>query len=300
MKILITGAFGHIGSHVIKNTYKIKKIKKIYLVDNISNERFNLLFEINNKKFNFIYGDLTDKKFCKRLPKTDVVLHLASITNAEKSFENKKKVFKNNLGCFKNVLDYCGRTGAKLIHISSTSVYGDQKGIVNELSKLKPLSPYAEVKRKEEIVLIKQSKVKYITLRFGTISGFSKGMRFHTAVNKFCFNAIMKLPIPVWGKALNLYRPYLSLKDAFKIIKFILSKNFFPSEIFNILSENKTVKQILDIIKKNNHKIKIKYIDSKILNQFAYKTSKEKIEKFDIKLNSKISNDIKETLIKLK
>ena len=300
MKILITGALGHIGSYVIKNIHKIKKLKKIYLVDNISNQRFNVLFGVNDKRINFIYGDLTNNLFCKKLPRTDVVLHLASITNAEKSFENKKKLFKNNLGCFNNILDYCIKNKAKLIHISSTSVYGDKKGFVNELDKLKPLSPYAEVKRKEELTLINQNKVKYITLRFGTISGFSKGMRFHTAVNKFCFNAIMKLPIPVWGKALNLYRPYLSLKDAFKIIKFILSKNFFPSEIFNILSENKTVKQILDIIKKNNLKIKIKFINSKILNQFTYKTSKEKIEKFGIKLNSKISNDIRETLNKLK
>ena len=48
-----------------------------------------------------------------------------------------------------------------------------------------PRSPYAEVKLTEEKILKKNSKVKYITLRFGTISGFSEGMRFHTAVNKF-------------------------------------------------------------------------------------------------------------------
>ena len=76
-----------------------------------------------------------------------------------------------------------------------------------------PRSPYAEVKLTEEKIL-KNSKVKYITLRFGTISGFSEGMRFHTAVNKFCLNAVLGIKIPVWGKSTNLHRPYLSLKDA--------------------------------------------------------------------------------------
>ena len=39
---------------------------------------------------------------------------------------------------------------------------------------------------------------KFITLRFGTIAGLSRGIRFHTAVNKFCLNASLNLPIPVW------------------------------------------------------------------------------------------------------
>ncbi len=299
MRILITGALGHIGSFITNKIHKNKKIKKIYLVDNISNQKFNLLFALKNKKFKFIYGDLTDKKFSLTLPKVDQVIHLASITNVEKSFEDKKSIYKNNLGCFKNIIDYCKRKKAKLIHISSTSVYGSKQNNVDEYSKISPQSPYAEVKMKEELILKKQKKLKYITLRFGTISGFSLGMNFHTAVNKFCFNTIMKLKIPIWGKALNLYRPYLSLKDAYKVINLILIKKIYPNEIFNVLSENKTVKQILEIIKKNNYIVKTKYINTKLYNQISYKISKKKIEKLGLKLNSKISGDIKNTLKEL-
>ncbi len=300
MKILITGALGHIGSYVLKKICKNRKIKKIYLVDNISSQKFNIIFKIKNTKFNFIYGDLTDKKFCKNLPRVDSVIHLASITNAEKSFEIKNKIFENNLGCFKNILNYCYKNKSKLIHISSTSVYGSKKGFVNENSILDPQSPYAEVKVKEEKLLKNQNKIDYISLRFGTISGFSDGMNFYTAVNKFCFNSIMKIPIPIWGKALNLYRPYLSLKDAYKTINYIISKNFYPGDVFNVLSENKTVKQILDIIKKNKIKIDVNYINSKIINKLSFKTSKAKIEELGLKLNYKISDDIKFTLKKLK
>ena len=300
MKILITGGLGHIGSFIIKDLAKIKKIKKIFLIDNISNKRFNVLVSLNNNKINFIYGDTANKNLYKKLPKTNIVLHLASITNAEKSFDNKKEIFKNNLGSFKNIVKYCKKNKSKLIHISSTSVYGPQKNIVSENQKnLSPQSPYAVIKLKEENILKREKKIHYISLRFGTISGYSNGMQFHTAVNKFCFNSVMGLHIPVWGKALKLYRPYLSLNDALKTIKFIINRKFFPSDIFNILSENKTVDEILKIIKKNKFYPKIKFVNSRILNQDSYKISKKKIENHGLKLNAKISKDIKITLKKL-
>ena len=55
MKILITGALGHIGSFIINDLIKIKKVKKIYLVDNLSNQRFNVLFKIKKKKNKFSF-----------------------------------------------------------------------------------------------------------------------------------------------------------------------------------------------------------------------------------------------------
>ena len=71
------------------------------------------------------------------------------------------------------------------------------KTVYETEKKLTPQSPYAEIKLKEENMLKKQKKISYISLRFGTISGYSEGMRFHTAVNTFCFNAIMNLKIPI-------------------------------------------------------------------------------------------------------
>ena len=178
---------------------------------------------------------------------------------------------------------------------------GFKKKLVDEDPKnLNPQSPYAKIKVMEEKLIRNSKGLKFVSLRFGTICGYSSGMRFHTAVNKFCFNAVMKLKIPIWDKALNLYRPYLSLKDANKVINFIILKNFFPREIFNIVSENKTVKQILDIIKKEKFNIKVKFIKGKISQQKSFITEKNKIEQKGIRLNAKISNDIKETLKKIK
>ena len=44
MKILITGGLGHIGSYIIENINKIRILKKIYIIDNLSTQRYCSLF----------------------------------------------------------------------------------------------------------------------------------------------------------------------------------------------------------------------------------------------------------------
>ena len=91
------------------------------------------------------------------------------------------------------------------------------------------------VKILEEKLLKKnKSKLNFISFRFGTIAGVSKGMRFHTAINKFCLNASLNKRILVYKTALNQYRPYLSLRDAFKIFKPVdICLCFSPVIFFN-------------------------------------------------------------------
>jgi nucleoside-diphosphate-sugar epimerase len=222
------------------------------------------------------------------------------MTNAEKSFGKEKEMFKNNINCLKTVINFCKKNNSKLIHLSSTSVYGKQADIVDENCEkkyLKPQSPYAKIKLVEEEMLKKASKkIKYNTFRFGTICGISKGIRFHTAVNKFCLNASIGENINVYKTALHQYRPYLSLKDAFKVFKFSIEKNFFANDIFNCLSGNFTVNQILNKIKKYKKNINIKLVSATIMNQLSYHVSNEKLNSEGLKLKSNIDRDIKDTL----
>ena len=94
MKILITGACGHIGSYLVENLYKIKKVKKAILIDNLNTQRFNSLFNIKNKpNISFYLKDLTDKKTLKDFRNVDLIIHCASMTNAAGSFKVKKEMY---------------------------------------------------------------------------------------------------------------------------------------------------------------------------------------------------------------
>ena len=280
MKIIITGACGHIGSYVSENIHKIKKVNELILIDNFNSQRYSSIFNLKNKiNTKFYQMDVSKKNSLNMFKKIDLVIHCASLTNAEGSFNVKKEMFRNNLDCMNNVIDYCVKSKSKLIHISSTSVYGKQVKLVNEDDDyfLKPQSPYAEIKLLEEKMLKKnKKKLKYMSFRFGTIAGVSRGMRFHTAINKFCLNAALNQNIEVYKTAYNQYRPYLSVKDAFKVFKFCIEKNIFNNDVYNVLSGNFTVKQIINIIKKFRKKIKIKFVKSKIMNQLSYTISNDK------------------------
>lgn len=301
MNLLITGCCGHIGSYVAENIHKIKKIKKAIIIDNLKSNRFCSLFNLkkkNNLEFHLI--DVDQKNSLNKFKNVKYVLHLASMTNAEKSFEKEREMFNNNIKCLKNVIDFCKKNNSKLIHLSSTSVYGKQTEIVDETCEkkyLKPQSPYAKIKIIEENILKKlKNKIQYNTFRFGTITGVSKGIRFHTAVNKFCLNAAINEDVEVYKTALHQYRPYLSLRDAFKTIKFSIEKDFFKNDVFNVLSGNYTVKQIVQKIKKRKKNLKIKLVNSAIMNQLSYHVSCKKINNEGLYLRNKIDKDINDTL----
>ena len=65
MKIMITGACGHIGSYIVENIKKIKKVKEVILVDNLSSKRYSSLFNLKSKKkikINFSDKDAKSEK----------------------------------------------------------------------------------------------------------------------------------------------------------------------------------------------------------------------------------------------
>ncbi len=58
MNIIITGCLGHIGSYLIHNLHKIKKVKNIYLID-------NNLKELENNEYDLIINLDDDYDACK-------------------------------------------------------------------------------------------------------------------------------------------------------------------------------------------------------------------------------------------
>ena len=246
--------------------------------------------------------DLTKFELSRIIKKNDIVIHLAAITDAAGSFRNPVEVQDNNyIGTLK-VSEACHKVGAKLIFASSTSVYGTQQEIVSEncsVDQLKPQSPYASTKIKEEELIQKLSKtngLESVILRFGTIYGVSPGIRFHTAVNKFCWQAAMGFPLTVWNTAYDQKRPYLSLADALNAVGLIIKKEEYSGEIFNVVSKNLTVREVIETIREIKNDCQIRFVDSQIMNQLSYDVSIQKISKLGYQPTVKLKENIKLTL----
>ena len=307
MKIVITGALGHIGSYLSRNLIHQFPGAEIVMIDNMITQRYASLFNLPaTGNYRFLEADVTTIDLYPILKDTHAVIHLAAITDAAGSFDKAEQLEANNYQATLKVASACSEFGIRMIALSSTSVYGTQNEVVSEdcsPDELKPQSPYASTKLKEEALinqLCSEKGLKGITCRFGTIFGASPGMRFHTAVNKFCWQAVMGQPISVWTTAYDQKRPYLDLFDATRAISFILHKDVFDGRIYNVLTMNVTVRQIVDTIREFVPELEVSFVKNKIMNQLSYEVSCERFVKEGFVFAGDLRRGIGETIALLR
>ena len=303
MNILVTGGLGHIGSKLIRDLALLNP-DLIRIYDNFLTQRYSSLFNLpENTNYELIEGDIKDKSALNlALKDIDIVIHLAAITNAPNTFNIEEETKNVNLDGSINVIEACrSQNVSKIIFPSTTSVYGPTSGIAKEdcsIDDYKPQSPYAKYKllaEKEFTKAYNDYGIDTAILRLGTIFGTSIGMRFHTAINKFVFQASMGQPITVWDGALDQKRPYLDLVDSIEAMKLFILKEKGNGEVFNVVTENYNVQQIVDELKTYFPQLNIIITKSPLLNQLSYFTDDSKIRKLGFSPKGNLSKSISET-----
>ena len=303
MKIVVTGALGHIGSYIVRDLAHQFRGVEIVMIDSMMTQRFASLFNLPSiGRYRFIEGDITAMDLRPLFEGAHAVIHLAAITDAAGSFDRSAELESNNYRGTDRVAQACVVTGARLVTVSSTSVYGTQNRVVSEdcsTEDLRPQSPYAVTKLKEEALvaqLCRDRGLRAVSCRFGTIFGASVGMRFHTAVNKFCWQAAMGLPITVWTTAYDQKRPYLDLLDASNALAFIIRRDLFDGHTFNILTLNATVRQVVDAIREYVPTLQVRFVESRIMNQLSYEVSCERFLAEGFKFAGQLHRGVEQTI----
>ncbi|MBI1867927.1 MAG: SDR family oxidoreductase [Methylocystis sp.] len=306
MKMAITGALGHIGSRLIREI-RPEDFDEVVLLDNFATQRYCSLFDLPaGVPYRVIDADVLTANLEACFSGFDVVVHLAAITNAEGSFEIQDQVERVNFVGTERVARACAATGAKLIFLSSTSVYGLQQEVVDEdcpVDLLKPQSPYAESKIMAEQLLAELGAsmgLRFVTFRFGTIYGVSPGMRFHTAVNKFAWHACVGQPLTVWRTALHQRRPYLDLADGVRALQFVIARDIFDGNIYNVVTDNLTVNDVIEGLRRLMPDVKVAFVDSKIMNQLSYTVSNERLRRLGFEYEGSLTQGIQETVALLR
>ena len=298
MNVLITGGLGHIGSYLIR---MLPEEFNITVVDNLLTHRYCSLFDLNR---NIKFYDMSVSEF-NNLENIDTVIHLAAITDAASSFGNQDEIERINVTETQNFYDRCNNAGIKrFIFPSSTSVYGTAKDIVYEDDDdvLNPQSPYAKSKIDiERYMTDHPGSIDFLVLRFGTIFGDSIGMRFHTAINKFCYQASVGKPLTIWKQNYDQVRPYLGLVDAISsIMHFLNMPDEFWNTQYNVLTGNYSLKTVIQKIEHIIGNVELNMVDTPLLNQYSYHVSNEKIINTGWCSTDNLSMSIERTLVKLR
>ncbi|WP_281699905.1 GDP-mannose 4,6-dehydratase [Cetobacterium somerae] len=273
MKIIVTGAAGFIGSHLVEkllslghsvigidnfhNFYsediKIKNVleslnKIEYLVEILSRdtkeEKIEMLVKkVDTNNYSLEYCDLKnieslDKIFNEN--KIDMVVNLAGLAGVRPSLENPLEYEKVNVGGYLNLLECCKKYGVKkFIQASSSSVYGNNKVVPFKETDVVDfaISPYAATKKSCEVfghVYFNLYNIDTLQFRFFTVYGSRQ--RPDLAIHKFVDKILKNEGIPFFGDG-ETYRDYTYIDDiidgVIKGIKY-LEKHENVYEVINL------------------------------------------------------------------
>ena len=301
-KIIITGGLGYIGTELCKLYSGVSWHHKIIIIDNrFISERVS---QIRNWNMEFVQGDILDKDLVKKyFADADVVHHLAGITDvprtkSESLLAQDEKIKEVGEIGTQNILDVISDK-CKIIFPSTHVVYEgitEVKTNIKEDEKTKPVLSYSSSKAVNENQL-KRSGKNYIILRLGSVYGFSTdSMRMDIMPNLFSKIASQNGTLKLFAGGRQI-KSLVPLIDVARCFKFMEESKEINHEMFNLVKDTLTVKEVAEVCKKHNSKINLKETNDEVPN-LGFSLSNKKLLKTGFKFLYNLDQNIKEMIQK--
>jgi UDP-glucose 4-epimerase len=207
MKCIVTGATGFIGSSLCERL--LNQGFDVIGIDSFVDYYPRALKERNitnlkkSQKFIFIEGNLLNLNLSTIISNDDCIFHQAAQAGVRSSWGRDFYIYtENNIMATQQLLEVCkGKSIAKLIFASSSSIYGDCRDMpMKEVSIPSPVSPYGVSKLASEQLCYlywKNYNVPVVSLRYFTVYG--PRQRPDMAFNKFITALLKDKEIIMYG-----------------------------------------------------------------------------------------------------
>jgi len=236
-RILVTGAAGHIGQHLLRELSG--RGHDVFASD--------LLNHLHMHRCDVGEYRQVERLFRWSCPET--VYHLAAEFgrhNGEMYYEN---LWRTNVVGTRNVLSVAGQYASQVVIFSSSEVYGDWAGTmvetVPETHAIHHLNEYAITKWVNELQALNSDTS---TVRVRLFNTYGPGEVYHPyrgAVPRFIHHALKGIPYTVY---LGHSRTHSYVEDTVRTLANI-TDNFIPGEVYNIAgTERVTMKELSDLI----------------------------------------------------
>ena len=238
--ILLTGASGFIGNHILKKlVLKYGSSQVVAMSSNPVPGCFNVL----HKNYAFKKEDFLVDKLYDRIT---VIVHAGAFIPKSSKNTDEVTAFKKNLEFTENLCTLDFPALERVIFISTTDIYKSEE-IINESSTVDPVSLYSESKWQCEKWLESWSKSadkKLLILRLGHIYGPGEGAYQKVIPNTFR-NILKGNEIEVWGNGAE-SRSFLYVKDAAEAVLKAIELPDAPG-VINVASSHEI--SVLELIK---------------------------------------------------
>ena len=242
--LLVTGGAGFIGSNFIHYIarkypeYRIINLDKLTYAGNLENLR-----DIeNNPNYNFIKGDIADRKIIDEIFKSrniNAIINFAAESHVDRSIEDPGVFIQTDIYGTYVLLEAVKKYDSKVfLQISTDEVYGSiENGSFKEDDPLKPNSPYSASKAGAEMIVrsfYKTYKTPVIITR--TSNNFGPYQYPEKLIPLFVTNLIDDIKVPLYGDGMNV-RDWIYVDDNCSALDIILHKGGI-GEVYNIGAGN--------------------------------------------------------------
>jgi UDP-glucose 4,6-dehydratase len=308
--VLVTGGAGFIASHFI--IHLVKKYPN-YTVINLDKLGYSsstkLTKEIEHyKNYTFIKGNILNHDLLTLVLENfaiDHVVHFASETHVDNSFEQSIAFTKNNVLGTHVLIEACRNYGKlkKFVHISTDEVYGESAygdiGAIEAISILQPTNPYSASKAAAEQLIsgyIKSFQFPALITRSNNI--FGPHQFPEKVIPKWICLLEHNKTIPVHGDGSNI-RAFLYVSDVVNAYDIVLEKGLIGN-IYNISSDiemsNLDLAKTLVRVWKKDEKDTIVYVRDRNINDKRYHVNDDKIRNLGWTPQISFMDGLKETI----
>ena len=265
MKILVTGGAGFIGSNFVYYMLSKHADYDIVCIDALTyaGNMETLKYALENPKFKFVKGDITDRELVFDLFETekfDIVVNFAAESHVDRSIEDPGVFLKTNILGTQTLMDASRKYGVKRYHqVSTDEVYGDlpldrPDMFFTEETPIHTSSPYSASKASADLLVQAYHRTFGLPVTISRCSNNYGPYHFpEKLIPLMIANALNDKPLPVYGEGLNV-RDWLYVEDHCKAIDMIIH-NGKVGEVYNIGGHNEKtniyiVKKILELLGK--------------------------------------------------
>lgn len=266
-RILVTGAYGFIGSNFINFWLKNHQDDSIINLDKMTyaaNEN-NVDKSLIKNNYRFIKGDICDSDLVLSIAKeVDTVINFAAESHVDNSISDPYMFIKSNYEGVFNLLEATRKYDLRLHQVSTDEVYGtlplNSKEKFNESSCYNPRNPYSATKAAADFLV----RAYFNTYKIkATISNccnnFGPNQHPEKLIPKTVFSALSNIDMPIYGDGMQV-RDWIYVEDHVMALEKILEIGK-TGETYLISSKKEVrnidlVKDILKILGKGEELIK--------------------------------------------
>ena len=240
MKVLVTGGGGYIGSTLVRlllnEGYDVVVLDRLFFGK-------DPLKDVEDQ-IKIVRDDVRwfDPKIFRDI---DAVFDLAALSNDPLGELDPNKTLEINYKGRVRVANLAKKKGvSKYVLASSCSVYGFQDTLLDENSKVNPLTTYAKANylAERDILPLADKNFTATALRQATVYGFSYRMRFDLAINAMVRALYLNGKLKVMRDGTQ-WRPFVHVKDTSRAFITVLEAEpeLVNGQIFNVGSDEQNI-----------------------------------------------------------